>query len=178
MELKSQLMTTEEIRRAMKRIAHQIEEKNGGTDNLILIGIAKGGVALAYALSSYMRDIHNCQIPTGIIDISEHRDDNKVSLNEAAGLGTNIPCDIKDKNVVLVDDVLYTGRTVRAALDALSEMGRASSVQLAVLIDRGHRELPIHADYVGKNIPTSRKEVVKVIFDENHDNPIVNIYDL
>jgi pyrimidine operon attenuation protein/uracil phosphoribosyltransferase len=196
MRFKSQLMTSDEIKRAVKRIAHQIDERNKGGENVAIVGIANGGIPMARALSSYLMKITDCRIPTGIIDISMHRDDigagavgispeelasPKVCDNppkESEKTKTMIPFDVEGKNVVLVDDVLYTGRSVRAALDALSERGRPATVQLAVLIDRGHRELPVHADYVGKNIPTSHREIVKVIFDDDFKSPTVNIYDL
>ncbi len=177
MKFKSQLMTTDEIMRALRRIAHQIIERNNGADNVVIVGIAKGGVPIANQLSEFLKTIEQRNIPTGVLDISGHRDDiepqdvNVLTENESI-----IPCDINGKHVVLVDDVLYTGRTARAAFDALSDYGRAGTIQLAVLIDRGHRELPIRADYVGKNIPTSHVETIRVDFDETGTKPVVNIY--
>mgnify|MGYP000877488582 FL=1 len=177
MKFKSQLMTTDEIMRALRRIAHQIIERNNGVDNVIIVGIAKGGVPIANQLSEFLKTIEQRNIPTGVLDISGHRDDiepqdvNVFTENESI-----IPCDINGKHVVLVDDVLYTGRTARAAFDALSDYGRAGTIQLAVLIDRGHRELPIRADYVGKNIPTSHVETIRIDFDETGTKPVVNIY--
>ena len=177
MKFKSQLMTTDEIMRALRRIAHQIIERNNGADNVVIVGIAKGGVPIANQLSEFLKTIEQRNIPTGVLDISGHRDDiepqdvNVLTENESI-----IPCDINGKHVVLVDDVLYTGRTARAAFDALSDYGRAGTIQLAVLIDRGHRELPIRADYVGKNIPTSHVETIKIDFDETGTKPVVNIY--
>lgn len=177
MKFKSQLMTTDEIMRALRRIAHQIIERNNGADNVVILGIAKGGVPIANQLSEFLKTIEQRNIPTGVLDISGHRDDiepqdvNVLTENESI-----IPCDINGKHVVLVDDVLYTGRTARAAFDALSDYGRAGTIQLAVLIDRGHRELPIRADYVGKNIPTSHVETIRIDFDETGTKPVVNIY--
>lgn len=177
MKFKSQLMTTDEIMRALRRIAHQIIERNSGADNVVIVGIAKGGVPIANQLSEFLKTIEQRNIPTGVLDISGHRDDiepqdvNILTKNESI-----IPCDINGKHVVLVDDVLYTGRTARAAFDALSDYGRAGTIQLAVLIDRGHRELPIRADYVGKNIPTSHVETIRIDFDETGTKPVVNIY--
>lgn len=177
MKFKSQLMTTDEIMRALRRIAHQIIERNNGADNVVIVGIAKGGVPIANQLSEFLKTIEQRNIPTGVLDISGHRDDiepqdvNVLTENESI-----IPCDINSKHVVLVDDVLYTGRTARAAFDALSDYGRAGTIQLAVLIDRGHRELPIRADYVGKNIPTSHVETIRIDFDDTGTKPVVNIY--
>ena len=177
MKFKSQLMTTDEIMRALRRIAHQIIERNNGADNVVIVGIAKGGVPIANQLSEFLKTIEQRNIPTGVLDISGHRDDiepqdvNVLTENESI-----IPCDINGKHVVLVDDVLYTGRTARAAFDALSDYGRAGTIQLAVLIDRGHRELPIRADYVGKNIPTSHVETIRIDFDDTGTKPVVNIY--
>ena len=170
MKLKSQLMSTDEITRALKRIAHQITERNNGIKDVILLGITNGGIPIVKRLADYLKSIENVEIMYGVLD----KDKPKKHTSEAS----SIPCDINGKNVVLVDDVLYTGRTARAAFDALSDFGRAGTVQLAVLIDRGHRELPIRADYVGKNIPTSRSETVRVDFDEAENEPVVNIYDL
>ena len=177
MKLKSQLMSTDEITRALKRIAHQITERNNGIKDVILLGITNGGIPIVRRLADYLKSIENVEIMYGVLDISNHRDD-KDKPKKHTSEASSIPCDINGKNVVLVDDVLYTGRTARAAFDALSDFGRAGTVQLAVLIDRGHRELPIRADYVGKNIPTSRSETVRVDFNEAENEPVVNIYDL
>ena len=179
MKLKSQLMTTEEIMRALKRISHQIAEKKNGVENVIIIGIMKGGVPLAYQLANNLKSIEGIDVPVGELDISYHRDDRASGSNDPSAdtTSSSIDFDITGKDVILVDDVLYTGRTARAALDAVSDYGRAGTIQLAVLIDRGHRELPIRADYVGKNIPTSRSEKISVDFDETGLLPVVNIYD-
>lgn len=182
MKLKSQLMTTEEIMRALKRISHQIAEKNNGVENVVIIGIMKGGVPLAYQLADNLKAIEGIDVPVGSLDTSYHRDDKDKNAEIPQDADVNksssdISFSIEGKNVILVDDVLYTGRTVRAALDAVSDYGRAGTIQLAVLIDRGHRELPIRADYVGKNIPTSKSEIIAVDFDDTGLLPVVNIYD-
>ena len=183
MKFKTRLMTTEEIMRALKRIAHQITEKNNGVDSVVILGIAGGGIPIARQLGDYLETIEGKSVPVGVLDISLHRDDlglraeaGETEAADAASNRTDIPCDINGRDVVLVDDVLYTGRTARAAFDALSEHGRAGTIQLAVLIDRGHRELPIRADYVGKNIPTSRSETIRIEYDGGV-MPVVNIYD-
>jgi len=155
--------------RALARIAHEILERNGGTENLAFVGIRSRGVDLASRLAEKTREIEGVPVPLGIIDITLYRDDlNRSTKEQLEVKATDIRFPIEDRNVVLVDDVLYTGRTVRAALDALMDFGRPRSVQLAVLIDRGHRELPIRPDYVGKNIPTSASDNVVVRLSE-HD---------
>ena len=169
-------MTTEEIARALKRIAHQIAEKNNGVENVVILGIKNGGIPIAKQLADNLRLIEGIDVPSGELDITGHRDDNE-STDSNSSIN-QFPFDITGKDVVLVDDVLYTGRSVRAALDAVSDCGRASTIQLAVLIDRGHRELPIRADFVGKNIPTSHNETVSIDFDETKTRPEVNIYDI
>ncbi|ASS75827.1 bifunctional pyr operon transcriptional regulator/uracil phosphoribosyltransferase [Tumebacillus algifaecis] len=159
---KTQLLDAEAIRRALTRIAHEIVEKNKGTDNLVLVGIKTRGIHLAQRLSERIMAFEEQQVPVGTLDITLYRDDLKQRTEQAVVHGSEIDFDITDKTVVLVDDVLFTGRTVRAALDALIDIGRPTQIQLAVLVDRGHRELPIRPDYVGKNVPTSRDEVVAV----------------
>ena len=180
MKFKSRLMTAQDIVRALKRISHQITERNDGVKDVVVLGIAKGGIPLAKQIAANLREIEGTDVPFGILDISRHRDD--LALREENGVPetslTSLPCDISGKNVVLVDDVLYTGRTARAAMDALSDHGRAATIQLAVLIDRGHRELPIRADYVGKNVPSSHTETIRVDLDEESRLPAVDIYDL
>jgi len=155
-------MDQEGIRRALTRIAHEILEKNAGTEDLVLIGIRRRGVPLASRLAEKIKEIEGTSIPLGILDITLYRDDLSQLDYHPQVRKTEVPFSITDKKVVMVDDVLYTGRTVRAAMDALMDLGRPKLIQLAVLIDRGHRELPIRADFVGKNVPTSRKEVIKV----------------
>src|SRR5689334_20612267 len=156
-----QIMTADEIRRAVIRISHEIVEKQAGTAGLALVGIQRRGVPLARRLASEIEQNEGAALPVGALDIEFYRDDAR--LGHAPNVkGTDIGFDLDDVTVVLVDDVLYTGRTIRAAMDALREFGRPRAVRLAVLVDRGHRELPIRADHVGKNVPTSREEVVKV----------------
>lgn len=157
----AQVMDAEAVGRAVRRIAHEILERHRGVDDVVVIGVHTGGAVLASILAETMTGFERTPVPAGALEISPHRDDR--DTRPRVGVGTSeIPVDISDRSVVLVDDVLYTGRTVRAALDALAAIGRASTVELAVLVDRGHRELPIRADYVGKNLPTSRRERVTV----------------
>jgi len=161
---KLQLMDKDNIRRALMRIAHEISEKNKGVDNLCIVGIRTRGAVLAERLKTCIQQVENKEVPVGILDITLYRDDLTMIGTQPVVHETMIDFDIKDKNVVLVDDVLFTGRTIRAALDALIDFGRPANIQLAVLVDRGHRELPIRADFVGKNIPTSLDQDVKVKF--------------
>ncbi|MBN1687864.1 MAG: bifunctional pyr operon transcriptional regulator/uracil phosphoribosyltransferase PyrR [Candidatus Omnitrophica bacterium] len=164
-----QVLDSEGIHRAIIRIAHEILERNQGTKNLVIIGVRTRGVFLAERIQKQIRAIEDVEIPLGILDITLYRDDLSEIGPRPAIRETDIPEDIADKVVILVDDVLYTGRTVRAALDAVVDFGRPKAIQLAVLIDRGHRELPIKADYVGKNIPTSKDEEVVLRLVENDD---------
>ena len=159
---KTQLMDAQAIRRALTRIAHEIVEKNKGTDDLVLIGIKTRGMPLATRVAERIAAIEDVQVPVGSIDITLYRDDLKQRTEQPVVHNSDLGVDITDKTVILIDDVLYTGRTVRAALDALIDVGRPKQIQLAVLVDRGHRELPIRPDYVGKNVPTSRNEAVSV----------------
>jgi len=163
---KTKLMDADGIRRAITRIAHEILEKNKGTDKLEIIGIRRRGVPLAERLAERIKSIEGTEVPVGIIDITLYRDDLTTLASQPVLHKTDVSFSITGKNVILVDDVLFTGRTVRAALDALIDLGRPRVIQLAVMIDRGHRELPIRADYIGKNVPTSRKEVVSVKLKE------------
>jgi pyrimidine operon attenuation protein/uracil phosphoribosyltransferase len=163
---KSIVLDKESISRALMRIAHEILEKNKGTPDICVIGIRNRGAYLAQRLAHCMESIENQKIPVGILDITLYRDDLTLIAEQPIVHKTEIDFDINEKILILVDDVLYTGRTVRAALDALIDFGRARSIQLAVLVDRGHRELPIRADFVGKNIPTSQKEIVEVRLEE------------
>ena len=162
MKIKKELIDSAAMSRAITRIAHEILEKNKGTDDLVLIGIRTRGVPLAERLAAKIEEIEGIKLQTGILDITLYRDDLSTVAQQPIVHRTEIPFDITGKKVVLVDDVLYTGRTVRAALDALIDLGRPLQIQLAIMIDRGHRELPIRADFVGKNLPTSKKEVVDV----------------
>ena len=163
-EQRSQVMDADEIRRALTRVAHEIIEKNKGAERLAVVGIRRKGVPLAERLAALINEIEGAKVPVGILDITLYRDD-FMTKQPAVGQ-TDIPFDVNGRTIILVDEVMYTGRTVRCALDALMDMGRPDSIQLAVLIDRGHRELPIRADYVGKNLPTSRKEKVDVQLKE------------
>jgi pyrimidine operon attenuation protein/uracil phosphoribosyltransferase len=156
------VMTTEDIRRTLARIAHEIIEHNKATDHLILVGMHTRGVPLARRLAANIELYEKSKLPVGTLDFSLYRDDLSPSEAKSAVQRTDIPGDINDKSVVLVDDVLYTGRSIRAAMDALIDLGRPRSIQLAVLVDRGHREMPIRADYVGKNIPSARHEEIQV----------------
>jgi pyrimidine operon attenuation protein/uracil phosphoribosyltransferase len=159
-------MDADAIRRALTRIAHEILEKNQGTKDLVLVGIRRRGVPLARKIAQIIKEIEGTSVPLGILDITLYRDDLSQLGYQPLVRKTEVPFDITGKKVILVDDVLYTGRTVRAALDALIDLGRPKLIQLAVLIDRGHRELPIRADFVGKNVPTSRKEEISVSVQE------------
>ena len=159
---KAQILDASGIERSLKRIAHEIVEKNKGVQDLILVGIRRRGVPLAERLAGLIREIEGEQVRVGTLDITLYRDDLTALGDQPVVHGTDIPSDIKGKIIVLVDDVLYTGRTIRAAMDAIVDMGRPQCIQLAVLIDRGHRELPIRADYIGKNVPTSKKELIHV----------------
>ena len=156
------IMTADEIRRATIRLSHEIVEKQAGTDGLILIGIQRRGVPLARRIADAIRDNEGVDIPVGALDITFYRDDLSLIAQQPVVKGTELPSGIDGRTVVLVDDVLYTGRTIRAAIEALFDYGRPERIQLAVLVDRGHRELPIRPDYVGKNLPTSRDERIQV----------------
>jgi pyrimidine operon attenuation protein/uracil phosphoribosyltransferase len=155
------------IDRALTRIAHEVLEKNKGAKNLALVGIQRGGVHLAKRLAAKIKDIEGVEPPIGSLDITMYRDDLTTRKSQPVPQATDISFDIQDKLIVLVDDVLFTGRTIRAALNSVMDYGRPQRIQLAVLVDRGHRELPIRADYVGKNLPTSAKETVEVTLAED-----------
>jgi pyrimidine operon attenuation protein/uracil phosphoribosyltransferase len=157
----SQVLSATDVQRALTRMAHEVAERNGGLDDVVVIGLQTGGVPLAQRMVEVLKEVEGTEVPVGTLDVAFYRDDIGLRpvLPEAA---TSVPLDLAGRVVVLVDDVLFTGRTVRAALNALSDFGRARSVQLAVMIDRGHRELPIRPDYVGKNLPTRREEMVDV----------------
>lgn len=166
MEKKGQILDAKGIQRALIRISHEILERNKGIEGLALVGIRTGGVFLSQRIARIFSDIEKAEVPVGIVDITLYRDDLTIGTHQPALRGTEIPFNVDGKKIVIVDDVLYTGRTVRAAMDAVMEFGRPRMIQLAVLIDRGHRELPIKADYVGKNVPTSRIESVNVRLTE------------
>ena len=176
MEYKSTLMSGDDISRAVRRISHQIIEKNHGTDNLCLIGIRTRGVPLSYRLRDNIAAFEGREVPVGELDITLYRDDLSMISDKPRVKGSKIDFDVTGKIVVLVDDVIFTGRTARAALDAVMELGRPAKVQLCALIDRGHAELPIRANFVGKNIPTSLDEVVGVRLDETDGEEAVKLF--
>ena len=169
------IMTAEEIRRATIRISHEVVEKHGGTQDLTLIGIQRRGVPLARRLAVAIAEHEGAVLPVGALDITFYRDDLSLVAQQPVVKGTDIAFDLNGRTVVLVDDVLYTGRTIRAAMDALVDFGRPDAIRLAVLVDRGHRELPIRADHVGKNVPTSREEIVHVSLEETDGDDAVTI---
>jgi pyrimidine operon attenuation protein/uracil phosphoribosyltransferase len=161
---RARVMTGEDVARALRRIAHEVVEKNHGSSDLVVVGLQRGGVPFAERLAALVGEIDGVQVPAGTLDVAFYRDDigMRPVLEQSV---TRIPVELTGRTVLLVDDVLYTGRTVRAALDALADHGRARAVQLAVLVDRGHRELPIRPDFVGKNLPTRREELVQATLD-------------
>jgi len=159
-------MDASEVARALTRIAHEILERNKGIQEIALVGIRTGGVHLAHRLARRIQEIERAQVPIGELDITLYRDDLGIRKDQPVLRKTSIPFNVSDLNVILVDDVLFTGRTIRAAMDGLIDLGRPAEIQLAVLVDRGHRQLPIKATYIGKNIPTSREEIVHVYLEE------------
>ena len=161
-----QIMTADEIRRATTRLSHEIVEKQAGTDGLMLIGIQRRGVPLARRIAASILEHEGVEVAVGALDITFYRDDLSMVAQQPIVKGTELPSGIDGRTIILVDDVLYTGRTIRAAMDALVDFGRPQAIRLAVLVDRGHRELPIRADHVGKNVPTSREELVRVHLEE------------
>jgi pyrimidine operon attenuation protein/uracil phosphoribosyltransferase len=169
------VMDAKTIERALIRIAHEIVEKNKGAENMAVIGIKNRGEYLAQRVARLIEKIERVQIPVGLMDITLYRDDIQTKLEQPVVQKTEIPFDVRDKVIILVDDVLFTGRTIRAALDQIIDFGRPRCIQLAVLVDRGHRELPIRADYVGKNIPTAKNELVKVKIKEVDGEDSVSI---
>jgi len=168
-EEKATILDAKEMRRAIRRVAHEIVEANKGCENAVIVGIQRRGVSIARAIVDSIREAEEFEVPLGALDITFYRDDLS-TLGPGPRVGrTDLKFDVNGKDVILVDDVLYTGRTVRAALDELMDFGRPHSIQLAVLVDRGHRELPIRPDFVGKNVPTSKREIVKVMVKEFDD---------
>jgi len=165
-KIKAKLITSEDLRRIITRLAHEIIEKNRGIEDLVVIGLRTRGAFLAERIASKIEEIEKSKIPTGYLDVTLYRDDFRTRFKQPEVQVTNIPFQIDEKNIILVDDVFYTGRTVRAALDALMDFGRPARIHLAVLVDRGHREFPLKADFVGKNIPTSIGEEVRVKMTE------------
>ncbi len=180
MSQKAVVLDDQAIRRALTRIAHEIIEHNKGIENCVIVGIKTRGIYLAKRLAEKIEQIEGKSIPVGEVDITLYRDDlsKKTEDHEPLVKGSNLPVDITNQKVILVDDVLFTGRTVRAGMDALIDMGRPAQIQLAVLVDRGHRELPIRADFVGKNIPTSSSEKIEVELHEVDGADQVTIHEL
>lgn len=175
---KARIMDRDTLRRVLVRMAHEIVERNQGTEDLVLIGIRNRGVPIAKRIAQSIQEIEGVEIPTGSLDITLYRDDIGTRSDRPVVRKTEVPFDVQDKKVVLVDDVLYTGRTIRAAMDALIDLGRPLVIQLAVVIDRGHRELPIRADFVGKSVPTSGREVVDILVEEVDGDDAVLIQEM
>lgn len=173
---KAKILDEKAMQRAIARISYEILERNKGTADLCIVGIQRRGVYLAERIARKIEEVEGVQVPVGSIDITPHRDDRAGKENPVADR-SKIPFSLVDKRVVLVDDVVYTGRSARAAMDSLIQRGRPKSIQLAALVDRGHRELPIHADYVGKNLPTSNDERVKVFVTEQDNEDKVSIFE-
>lgn len=176
MEFRSNLMQEKEIRNALRRISFQIIEQNRGIEDLVLLGIRRRGVPLAQRIAENIQSTENLLVPVGSLDITFYRDDLTTISPDPVVNETQIPVELTGKRVVLVDDVLYTGRTVRAAMDAVMDLGRAACIQLAVLVDRGHRELPIRANFVGKNVPTAEREFISVQLAELDGQDRVDLY--
>jgi pyrimidine operon attenuation protein / uracil phosphoribosyltransferase len=174
-KFKAKLITKDDYKRIITRLAHEIIEKNRGIDDLVIIGLRTRGAFIADRLLQKIEEIEGMDVPTGYLDVTLYRDDFRTRLKQPEVQVTNIPFQIDEKSIVLVDDVLFTGRTIRAALDALMDYGRPNKIMLAVLIDRGHRELPIKADFVGKNVPTSIGEEVRVKIAEVDGEDCVNL---
>lgn len=173
MRIKAELLDNIGIERALKRISHEIIETNKGVENLVLLGVVRGGVPVCEKLAKNIENIEGVKISTGKLDITDFRDDIEHAQLNSNITSNDIAFSVQDKDVVICDNVLFTGRSVRAAIEGVFKLGRPRSIQLAVLIDRGHRELPIRADYVGKNVPTSRDEIVQVTIDDNGDSKAV-----
>ncbi|MBR2524251.1 MAG: bifunctional pyr operon transcriptional regulator/uracil phosphoribosyltransferase PyrR [Clostridiales bacterium] len=168
--VKHVVMDEAAVRRALIRISHEIIERNRGLDNVCLIGIQRRGVPMARFIKDYLEEIEGVKVPMGILDITFYRDDLSMLSSHPVVHSTDIPFNVNGSKIILVDDVLYTGRTIRSAIDNIFDMGRPDEIQLAILIDRGHRELPIRADYVGKNVPTSKSESIEVNLKEVDGN--------
>lgn len=174
---KALLMDEQAMQRALTRIAHEILERNRGASDLILVGIRRRGYPLAERIASRIRSIEQAEVPVGELDITFYRDDLSNAAQFPRVNSASVPCTVTGKTVILVDDVIFTGRTARAAMDALKELGRASRIQLAVLVDRGHRELPICPDFVGKNVPTARNERISVQVAEYDGQNSVKLFE-
>ncbi len=178
MNLKAKIMDEAAISRSIARITHEIIEKNRGANGICLVGIKSRGIPLANRLCENIKKFEGVDVPVGYIDITHYRDDRANPSSAPSTVGCEIPCDVKEYKIIIVDDVLYTGRTVRAAIDSIFRLGRPKAIQLAVLIDRGHRELPIRPDFVGKNIPTAKTELVSVRLSETDGENGVCLYDM
>ncbi|MCZ7603567.1 MAG: bifunctional pyr operon transcriptional regulator/uracil phosphoribosyltransferase PyrR [Melioribacteraceae bacterium] len=178
MNIKAKIIDEDGLKRTIARLAHEIIERNKGTKNVVLIGMRTRGEFIAQRIHKKIQEIDSSNIELGVLDITLYRDDFRMRLKQPEVSTTDITFDISEKDVVLIDDVLYTGRTVRAALDALMDLGRPNTIQFCVLVDRGHRELPIKADFVGKNIPTSINEEVKVKLTETDGEDAVYLIDI
>lgn len=174
---KTTLMDSDSVYRTLRRLSHEIVEKNHGCDDLCIVGILRRGGSLARIIADNIKKIEDVDVPVGSLDISLYRDDIEEMYTQPVLNSTNLPFDVNNKKIVLVDDVLYTGRTTRAAMDAIINMGRPSSIRLAVLVDRGHRELPICGNFVGKNFPTSKNEMIKVYTDEYDGETKVDLFE-
>ena len=177
-QIKSKIMDDQDLGRTIARLTHEILEKNKGHENIVVIGMRTRGVYLAERIAKKLKEVENKEVPLGVLDVTLYRDDFRTALKQPKIQITDIPFSIDNKNIILVDDVLYTGRTVRAALDALMDFGRPASIQLAILVDRGHRELPIKADFIGKNVPTSYGEEIRVHMKEIDEDDGVFLVDI
>ena len=177
LEFKASIMDENAMKRALRRIAHEIIEKNDGVDNLRLVGIQRRGVTLAKLLQEMIEQVEGVKLPLGVLDITFYRDDLSILSERPVVNATNLPFQVQDARIVMVDDVLFSGRTASDAMDDICDMGRPSCIQLAVMIDRGHRDLPIRADYVGKNLPTSKSELVGVRVPEFDGDMSVVLYE-
>lgn len=178
LKLKTTLLDEKAVRRAMIRISHEIVEKNKGAEDIVLVGIKRRGYPMAQRIADFIEEFEDVKVPVGSVDITLYRDDLSKISDSPVLKNEHIDTDVSKKKVILVDDVIYTGRTVRAAIDAVIHEGRPEMIQLAVLVDRGHRELPIRPDYVGKNVPTSNDELVQVLFQEIDGEDSVKIFEL
>ena len=178
MELKAKIMDEAAVHRSVARITHEIIEKNRGAEGICLLGVKRRGIPLAKMLRDNIKKFEGTDVPLGHTDITLYRDDLSESDPLPTSEGCEIPCNVSDYNIIIVDDVIYTGRTARAAIDSVFKFGRPKSIQLAVLIDRGHRELPIRPDFVGKNIPTSKSELVSVLLNEVDGETAVHLYNI
>ena len=177
LELKAEIMDGQSMQRALRRVAHEIIENNRGVEGLTLVGIQRRGVSLARMLQKLIEEVEGVRLPMGVLDITFYRDDLSLLQEHPVVNATDLPFQVQDAKIIMVDDVLYTGRTARAAMDAICDMGRPALIQLAVMVDRGHRELPIRADFVGKNVPTSSGERIGVMMQEIDGGDGVALYD-